>query len=109
MGVKTMEKSYITKLEDGGYRLVGSRVSLDSIVYDWWNGLSPESIVENFQTLTLEQVYGAIAYYLAHKEEVDAQIKRNREKFEELREQWRAARPRLYEKLKAAVEAEATT
>jgi hypothetical protein len=34
MGVKTMEKSYITKLEDGGYRLVGSRVSLDSIVYD---------------------------------------------------------------------------
>jgi hypothetical protein len=40
---------------------------------------------------------------------VDAQIKRNREKFEELREQWRAAHPRLYEKLKAAVEAEATT
>ena len=103
-----MEKSYVTKLEGGGYRLTGSRVSLDSIVYDWWNGLSPESIVENFQTLTLEQVYGAIAYYLGHKQEVDAQIQRNREKFEELREQWRAAHPRLYEKLKAAAEAETT-
>jgi uncharacterized protein (DUF433 family) len=103
-----MEKSYVTKLEEGGYRLTGSRVSLDSIVYDWWNGLSPESIIENFQTLTLEQVYGAIAYYLGHKEEVDARLQRNREKFEELREQWRAAHPRLYEKLKAAVEAETT-
>jgi len=103
-----MEKSYVTKLEGGGYRLTGSRVSLDSIVYDWWNGLSPESIVENFQTLTLEQVYGAIAYYLGHKQEVDAQIQRNREKFEELREQWRATHPSLYEKLKAAAEAETT-
>ncbi|HKQ72514.1 MAG TPA: DUF433 domain-containing protein [Blastocatellia bacterium] len=105
--VKAIEKSYVTKIEDG-HRLTGSRVSLDSIVYDWWNGLSPESIVENFPTLTLEQVYGAIAYYLANKEEVDAQIQRNREKFEELREQWRAAHPRLYEKLKAAAEAETT-
>src|SRR5262245_41217225 len=91
--VKVMEKIYVTKIEDG-YRLTGSRVSLDSIVYDWWNGLSPESIVENFQTLTLEQVYGAIAYYLAHKEEVDAQIQRNREKFEELPEKVRTAHTR---------------
>jgi uncharacterized protein (DUF433 family) len=103
-----MEKSYVTILEGGAYRLTGSRVSLDSIVYDWWNGLSPESIVENFPTLTLEQVYGAITYYLAHKEEVDAQVQRNREKFEELREQWRATHPHLYEKLKAAAEAETT-
>jgi uncharacterized protein (DUF433 family) len=103
-----MQKSYVTKLEGGGYRLTGSRVSLDSIVYDWWNGLAPESIIENFQTLTLEQVYGAIAYYLAHKGEVDAQMQRNREKFRELQEQWRATHPRLYEKLKAAAEAEIT-
>ncbi len=100
-----MEKSYVTKI-DGGYRLTGSRVSLDSIVYDWWNGLAPESIVENFPTLTLEQVYGAIAYYLAHKDEVDVQIRRNREKFDELREQWRLNHPHLYQKLQAAAEAE---
>jgi hypothetical protein len=31
-----MEKSYTTKLESGGYRLTGSRASLDSIVHDWW-------------------------------------------------------------------------
>jgi len=93
-----MEKSYVTKSEHG-YRLTGSRVSLDSIVYDWWNGLSPESIAQNFDTLTLEQIYGAIAYYLGHREEVDAQIQRNREKFDALREQWRADHPHLYKKM----------
>lgn len=103
-----MEKSYVTRLENGGYRLTGSRVSLDSIVYDWLSGLSPESIVENFATLNLEQVYGAITYYLAHRTEVDAQIQRNRAKFAELREQWRAAHPHLYRKLEAALAAEVT-
>lgn len=48
-----MGKKYVIKNENG-YHLAGSRVSLDSIVYDWRNGLSPESIVENFGTLTLE-------------------------------------------------------
>ncbi|MGH9837199.1 MAG: DUF433 domain-containing protein [Blastocatellia bacterium] len=98
-----MEKSYVTKLESGGYRLTGSRVSLDSVAYDWNNGLSPESIVQNFQTLTLEQVYGAVAFYLAHRDEVDAAIQRNREKFDELREQWRLTHPHLAKKLEAAL------
>jgi hypothetical protein len=98
-----MEKSYVTKIEDG-YRLTGSRVSLDSIVYDWWNGLSPESIVENFPTLTLEQVFGAITYYLAHREEVDAHLQRNREKYDALLEEARAKHPDLYQKLEAPTE-----
>lgn len=49
---------------EGAYRVAGSRVSLDSIVYCFREGLSPESIAESFPTLTLEQVYGAIAFYL---------------------------------------------
>ncbi|MGE0126590.1 MAG: DUF433 domain-containing protein [Blastocatellales bacterium] len=98
-----MEKSYVTKIE-GGYRLTGSRVSLDSIVYDWHNGLSPESVAQNFDTLTLEQVYGAITYYLAHKEEVDAHIERNRAKYDALLEEARAKHPDLYEKLEAPSE-----
>ena len=53
-----MEKSYITHTEDG-YRIATSRVSLDSVVYDFLSGLSPESIVDHYDTLTLEQVYGA--------------------------------------------------
>jgi uncharacterized protein (DUF433 family) len=52
---------------DGGYWIAGTRISLDSIVYAFLEGLSPESIVDSFETLTLEQVYGVIAYYLGHK------------------------------------------
>ena len=40
----------------GGYYVAGTRVSLDSIVYSFRSGDSPETIQRNFNTLTLEQV-----------------------------------------------------
>ena len=50
---------------DGGYWIADSRVSLDSVVYAFLDGLSPETIVaECFPVLSLEQAYGAIAFYL---------------------------------------------
>jgi len=52
----------------------GSRVSLDSIVHEFRNGSSAETIQQEFATLTLEQVYGAIAFYLAHRAQVDSSI-----------------------------------
>ena len=52
-----------------------SDVSLDSIVYCFREGLSPESIAESFPTLTLEQVYGAIAFYLANQPIVDQYLR----------------------------------
>lgn len=98
-----MEKSYVTKTE-AGYHLTDSRVSLDSIVYDWLNGLSPESIVENFETLSLEQVYGAVTYYLSHRDEVDAHLRRNRKKYDSLLEQAKASHPLLYRHLESTEE-----
>ncbi len=95
-----MEKSYVTHTESG-YRIAASRVSLDSVVYDFLNGLSPESILDHYDTLTLEQVYGAIAYYLAHRTEVDAHLQRQQDKFETLRRQASTTYPRLYQKLEA--------
>jgi uncharacterized protein (DUF433 family) len=94
-----MNKSYVAKT-DGGYRIAGSRVSLDSVVYDFLNGLSPESIADNYDTLSLEQVFGAVTYYLANQTEVDEYLARNREKFEELRIRARSSHPLLYKKLK---------
>ena len=48
-------------------------VSLDSIVYAFLNGQTAESIAQSFPLLTLEQVYGAIAVYLANRDEIDAE------------------------------------
>ena len=93
-----METSYVMEV-DGAYRITGSRVSLDSVVYDFLSGVSPETIADNYDTLTLEQVYGAITYYLANRTEVDSLLRRNRAKFDALRLQARAAHPLLYQKL----------
>ena len=98
-----METSYVMEV-DGAYRITGSRVSLDSVVYDFLSGLSPESIADNYDTLTLEQVYGAITHYLAHHTEIDAHLRRNHAKFDDLRIQARAAHPLLYQKLEEVPE-----
>ncbi|MGA2983797.1 MAG: DUF433 domain-containing protein [Terriglobia bacterium] len=60
---------------DGGFYIKGTRVPLDSIVYEFRNGASPESIRQAFPILTLEQIYGAITFYLGHQEQVDATIR----------------------------------
>lgn len=93
-----MHNNYVT-LEGDAYRISGSRVSLDSIVYDYLSALSPESIADNFDTLSLEQVYGAITYYLSHRNEVETHLMQNRAKFDALREKARASHPLLYRKL----------
>lgn len=92
---------YIEPIADG-FRIAGTRVSLDSIVYAFRDGLSAESIAENFPTLSLEQVYGAIAFYLANRETVDATIEAGKAEFETIRENGRAARPELFRRLDAA-------
>src|SRR5205823_3482378 len=65
-----MSKEYVEQRE-GVYRVSGTRVSLDSIVYGFRNGDSPETIRQNYEVLTLEEVYGAIAFYLANQPDID--------------------------------------
>jgi uncharacterized protein (DUF433 family) len=67
------------------------RVSLDPIVYRFMQGLSLESIQsECFPVLTLEQIYGAITYYLGHRTEIDAYLKEGGANFKEFRTRIRA-------------------
>ena len=70
-----MERSEYIEQRNGGFYVAGSRVSLDSIVHSFKAGDSPETIRQNFASLSLEQVYGAIAFYLAHEQEVDSNIR----------------------------------
>ena len=92
-------------VDGDSYRVAGTRVSLDSIVYDYLSGLSPESIADNFDTLSLEQVYGAITFYLSHRDQVDRHLMQNRAKFDALRRQARESNPLLYRKLDEMQEA----
>lgn len=99
--VPTLTKQYIEQ-RDEGYWIEGTRISLDSVVYAFLNGDSAESIAQNFPLLSLEQVYGAITFYLANRELIDRYLKKGEEEFEELQNSFRENNPLLYQKLKAA-------
>lgn len=95
-----MQSAYVEE-HDGGYWIAGTRVSLDSIVYRFWEGLSPESIAQSFPVLTLEQIYGAITYYLANQADVDAYLQSADAEYEKFRQQVRTKNPQLSNKLDA--------
>jgi len=90
---------------DGGYWIRGTRVSLDSIVYRFLEGLSPDSIqIDCFPTLTLEQVYGAITYYLGHRANVDAYLQEADRAYEAFRQRVRAEYPDVHRRLDAILQ-----
>ena len=93
-----MSKEYIEKVGEA-YRIAGTRVSLDSVVYCFWNGESPESIAQSFPTLTLEQVFGAIAYYLDHQDAMDEYLRQGEADYERKRDAARKADPMFYQKM----------
>jgi uncharacterized protein (DUF433 family) len=93
-----MAKEYVEQ-RDGGYWVTGTRVSLDSIVYAFLRGSAPESIAQSFPVLKLEEVYGAITYYLGHQSDVDDRLRQHDREFETLRAQARQASPNLHKKL----------
>ena len=83
----TTQTEYVRALPEGGWRIGETRVSLASIVHCYWDGLSPEAIVGEFPTLTAEQVYGAIAWYLGHRDEADRFFAELAIRWEELRKE----------------------
>jgi uncharacterized protein (DUF433 family) len=96
-----MVKEYIED-RDGGYFIKDTRVSLDSVVYAFLRGESPEGIAESFPALSLEQIFGALAFYMANRENVDRYLSEGRQEFATLREQARQENPALYAKLTEA-------
>ena len=69
-------KTYVRMDEHGVMRVGNTRVMLDGVVYGYVQGLSAETIQQQYPSLTLEEVYGAIAAYLANKAEVEDYLKR---------------------------------
>ena len=60
---------------NGGYYVAGTRVSLDSVVYAYLRGESNAGIVESFPVLNVEQVAGALEFYLANKTLVEEYLR----------------------------------
>jgi uncharacterized protein (DUF433 family) len=65
-----MVRDFIER-RDTGFYIVGSRVPIDRIVWEYRTGEDTETIRSHYPTLSLEQINGAIAFYLDHKDEVE--------------------------------------
>ncbi|MCS3824323.1 DUF433 domain-containing protein [Salinibacter ruber] len=72
---------YIARREEvlGGEPIIqGTRTPVRAIVEEWRRGTPPEEIPEGMPHLTLAQVFAALAYFSDHRDEINAQIERNR-------------------------------
>jgi uncharacterized protein (DUF433 family) len=96
-----MAQEYVEK-RNGGYYVMGSRVSLESVIYPFLDGASPETIVEEFPTLSLEQVYGTITFYLAHRAKIEAYLSETEKLWENARKDQSPIPPALRDRLERA-------
>jgi uncharacterized protein (DUF433 family) len=79
--------------EHGVIRVGQSRIVLDIVVEEFENGASPEAIAENYDTLRLADIYGAITYYLQNKEAVKEYLQCRQQEAETLRRTIEAGQP----------------
>lgn len=68
-------RDYFNFLAPDDIRIKGSRIGIESILYEYiYRAKTAEEIAQQFETITLEEVYATILYYLHHKEEVSAYL-----------------------------------
>ncbi len=97
-----MAKDYVEQ-RNGGYYIAGTRVSLDSIVYCFLRGESADAISrDSFPSVSLEYVFGALAFYLADRQAIDAYLEQEHVEFERMSEESRQADPEFYTRMEAA-------
>lgn len=90
------EKPPIRKDETGAIIRVGnSRVLLEMVIHAFQDGESPETIADNYSSLTLSDVYGTIAYYLRHQDSVEAYLNQREQLAESVKQRIMAIQPDL--------------
>ncbi|HJT76582.1 MAG TPA: DUF433 domain-containing protein [Gemmataceae bacterium] len=70
----------------GGLRVGPSRVLLELVIRAFQDGATPEAICQRYPTTTLVDIYAVIAYYLRHREEVEAYLEERESRAEEVRQ-----------------------
>jgi uncharacterized protein (DUF433 family) len=82
-------------------RLKGHRIALENIVEPFKEGLSAERIWQRLPSLSLEQVYAAITYYLHNKAVVESYLEKGKEIEDKWYQQWRENEPPVVKRLRA--------
>ena len=69
-------EAYLDVLGPDDIRVKGTRVGIETVMRAFSNRHSPETIQQAYPTLTLEQVYAIITYYLHNRSELDEYVRR---------------------------------
>ena len=72
---------------DGVIRIGDTRVTLATIVIAFHQGATAETIVQQYPSLALADVYAVIGYYLRHQDEVDAYLAEQQQEADMIRHQ----------------------
>ncbi|HUA61328.1 MAG TPA: DUF433 domain-containing protein [Verrucomicrobiae bacterium] len=96
-----MTHEYIEE-RNGGYYIAGTRISLDSVVYAFERGSSPEAIHNSFPALKPAQIYGAIAFYLDYQEMLREYLASEDRRIDEVSTPLNEVNPDLWERLQRA-------
>ncbi|MHB8627968.1 MAG: DUF433 domain-containing protein [Aggregatilineales bacterium] len=71
--------------EHGRLRVGNTRVLLDLVIYSFRLGSTPETITQQYPTLSLDDVYLALGYYLRHRDDVDSYLRQQEAEAEAFR------------------------
>ncbi len=68
-------EEYFDFLADDDIRIKNTRVGIETVLYEYVHReQTPEAIQQSFPSLSLDQVYATILYYLRNREQVDAYL-----------------------------------
>ena len=81
-------EEYFDFFDTNDIRLKGTRIGIETILYDFIHrSQTPETIVKSYPSLTREQVYATITYYLHNQEAVSTYLAEWLEHGRRMREQ----------------------
>jgi uncharacterized protein (DUF433 family) len=72
--------------ESGALRVGNTRVLLELVIWAFQDGATPETIVQQYSTLSLPDVYAVIAYYLRHRNQIEDYLTRREQRADEVRQ-----------------------
>ena len=75
----------LTRGQDGVWRVIGSRVTLDSVARQFKSGATAEQIQEDFPSLTLSDIYSVISSFLQHPRAVEDYLREQTAAAQEVR------------------------
>ena len=73
--IELVQNVPLSVTEDGAIRIAGSRVSLESVLYHYKAGATPEQIACKFPSLRLADIYSIVAYYLNHRDAIEEYLR----------------------------------